>query len=89
MADHLGRVVGPAAPREQPPDELVLGDVEVHRDLHADPEVLRHRVRGLGLLDRAREPVEDVAAGLVRRHHRLAQHVQHDGVGHQVAAALT
>ena len=62
-----------------------IGTCEVDRHLHGDPQLARGVVRDLGLVDRAREAVEHVAAGLARREDRLAQHVEHHLVRHEVS----
>jgi predicted acetyltransferase len=84
LDDCLG-VVRAAAPGQQAAHQFVARHVEVHRHLHGHAQSLRGREGRLGLLHRAREPVEHVAAGLRRGDHRLAHHVHHHGVRHQVA----
>jgi predicted acetyltransferase len=79
-------VVRAAAPGQQAAHQFVARHVEVHRHLHGHAQGLRGGEGRLGLLHRAREPVEHVSAGLCRGDHRLAHHVHHHGVRHQVAA---
>ena len=76
----------PRPPRQQPAHQFLARDVEVDRGLHLRAEGTRRREGRLGLLDGAREPVEDVPARLDRGDDGLAQHVHHDAIGNQVAA---
>src|SRR5687767_4464427 len=69
--DDLLGVITAAPAREQPPDQLVARHVEVYGDLRLHAEVLGHGVCDLRLLDRPREAVEDVAAGLAGSDDRL------------------
>ncbi len=84
LDDGFGVVRAPP-PGEQPAHELLACDVEVNRGLHFGTECTSRGEGRLGLLDGAREPVEDIAAGLGRGGHGLAQHVHHDVIGNQIA----
>jgi hypothetical protein len=89
MVDDLLGVVGPArllSPREEAADQFRTRDRQVQGDLNGRAEVLGDQVRRVRLLDGAREPVEHIAALSARRLDRLAQHVHHDAVGHEIAA---
>ena len=57
----------------------------MYRGLHLNAECVGCGEGRLGLFDGAREPVQDVAAGLGRGEDRFAQHVHHNAVGDQVA----
>ena len=72
-------------PGKQPPHQVCAWDVEVHSGLHLDPEGPSHREGCPRLFDGAREAVEDIAASLSRRHDGLAEHVQDDAIGDQIA----
>src|SRR3954447_11561004 len=89
VSDHLGGVVGAAArlpARDQPFDQGGWVHREVYGDLYGDAEVLRDGVRGLGLLDSAREPVQHIAARGGCLGDRLAQHGEDEVVRDQVTA---
>ena len=74
------------APGEQPADKLLACDVKVDRGLYLGAEGVSRGEGRLGLLDGAREPVEDVAAVLGRRNHGFAQHIPYEGIRNQIAA---
>jgi hypothetical protein len=57
----------------------------VDRGLHLGAECASRGEGRLGLLDGAREPVEDIAAGLGCGGHGFAQHIHHEAVRNQIA----
>jgi hypothetical protein len=64
----------------QPAHQLLGRDVEVDRGLHLNAEGASRREGRLGLLDGARESVQDVAADRRRGDDGFAQHVHHDAI---------
>jgi hypothetical protein len=88
--DDLFGVVGAAfqrGPGEQPPDQLVVAGLEVQGDVRGHAEVQPDLVERLRLGHVAGHAVQDVAdATLLRVDEGVAHHVEHDLVGHQLAA---
>ncbi len=78
-------IVRASPPREQSAHEFLACHVEVDRGLHLDAECASRGEGCLGLLDGAREPVEDIAAVLGRGDDGLAQHIHHDAIRNQIA----
>ena len=78
-------VVRASAPGEQPAHQFLARDVEVYRSLHLNAERVGRGERRLGLFDRARESIQDIAADLGRGDDRFAQHIHDNAVRDQVA----
>jgi hypothetical protein len=80
-------VVGPALrrPARHPRRRDVVGDGEVHHGVGGVARQHGPLVGPLGLRQRAREPVEDVATTAPRGRHRLAHDVEDEVVRHQLA----
>jgi hypothetical protein len=91
VPDHVGPVVGAPAvagavqqPLRQHRRRRVQVNGRVQRHAQPDGEL----GRGGGLRKRAREAVQDVAAGGGRVHDDRREHVQHDLIGDEVTAGL-
>jgi len=87
VPDRLLGVVGPMLGRRppgQPPQQLLLGDVEAEGRLERRAQPGQAQVQGLGLVDGPREPVEHEPGIAVVGGQALHHHGDDHLVGHQV-----
>ena len=75
-------------PARQPPDHLLVGNVEQEHGGDPPTELRQLLIERLGLLDRAREPVEDEAVPGVLLLKPLGDHRDDQLVGNQVTRVM-
>ena len=76
-----------AAPAREPSHDLLVGDLEQHREAERPAGRLEGDVERLDLRDRARVAVEDEAARRVALGQAVGHHVVDQLVGHELAGA--
>src|SRR3954454_22916068 len=74
------------APAAEPPDDLLVGDLDQDHGGEPAAEIRELRVERLALSDRAGEAVEDEPVRSFIARHPLGDQADHDLVRHQVAA---
>lgn len=75
-----------AATRDDAPDELVGGNIEVQRSADRAMMFLQPRIERMHLRERAREPLDNRSTGSVRLPESLEHKVSHEVIWHQPAA---
>ena len=88
MPDHVRAVIG-AGPGEQSLDQHRLGDVQVDGGVEGQIQPGADLGGRDGLRQGPGKPVEYVPAARGRGGHDREEQVEHDLVGHQIAALLT
>ena len=73
--------------REQPADEFRIAGLQVQRHIRSHPQLAADQVNRAGLLHVPRDSVQhEPASGRLRGDQLLPHHVEHDLVGHELAA---
>jgi hypothetical protein len=72
---------------EQSPREFLERDIQMHDGLQLNRRILFcNSIRGLGLVEISREPIEHVAAIACRLDQRLSEHLKYQIVRYQIAS---